>query len=375
MGQRTFTITRPEGSVKPDAFGKAKIPFTVTNVSGRSLKSTIEIIPENPADSKILTLEGERERPFSANDTQTVNVMLTGGAKPGDHRFSIKLVPLDYPDDSEEGPGVAFAIAQPDHKKFPWWMVIAAAAVGVCGGLGYYLLSNKKVAVPDCVTKPTTFAQAQQTLQAVGLLAVKADERSDASKSSGAVIAEDHIGDKVPKGTKINFIVNAQQIPVVRVKGLLLEEAKTRLADAGFLIDKAVKQQNQPTDDPTVNRVLAQDPDPDVQHAAMVFASGPITLTVGVQRDQANVTSYFGQSYCDATKQLTAAGFNTNVVWRPGNQPGIVIGQDPSAGQHPKGSTVSLMVSQPVVTCIKFVWNGALRRSNLSVKELMGPRK
>jgi hypothetical protein len=240
LGQKLFSITRADASVRLDAFGRGKLPFTVTNLTPRLLRSVVELASEKPAHASLLTLEGGRERTFQPNETQVVNVVVMAGnqAPPGEGRFGIKVVPVDYPDDAEEGPTAAFTVQGGGGKKrFPWSILAAAAVLLLLVAVAYYAMSDRGVRVADY--KDRLFDEVRSELAAAGLKPKKVDEVRDPSFNPGRIVDQNIKNQKVKKGTTIEFVVALQRLPVVSVKGLPLEDAREKLESVGFISDKA----------------------------------------------------------------------------------------------------------------------------------------
>src|ERR1035441_1595941 len=307
MPKRTFSITRPQDSVALDALGHAKVPFTITNETDRPIRSKFLIRPQNPADASMLQVEGGPERNFKPRDTQSINVLVAASqsAAAGQRNFYLTAVDVEAPDDNfEDSQSVSFSYAKGTPTKFPWWIVIAAAVLIAAGVGGWYIFSGGGITIADYTGQK--FDDVSTQLKSDGLQVQKGDEINDPTKPAGIITTQSLAkGAQAKKGDVIAFVVTAQTLKVPRVKGETIDEAKSTLSNAGFVIDKAVKTVNQTTNDSGgVGRVTSQTPDPDSNANAAEPASGPITLTVGVAPDQASVPNLLGHARCDATSTL-----------------------------------------------------------------------
>jgi beta-lactam-binding protein with PASTA domain len=362
MPRRTFSITRPQDSVVLDAMGHGKVPFTITNETDRAIKSKLLIRPDNPEDASMMQVEGGPERNFRPKDTQNINVLIAApkSAGAGQRKFFLKAVDVEAPDDNyEDSQSVTFNYVVPQNgRKIPWALIIIIAVVVIGGGIfAWRVISGRGVTIADYTGAKFDDVSAQ--LKDEGLLVQKAEEVNDPGKPAGVIESQTlKKGTTAKKGDTIAFVVTAQTLRVPRVKGQTIEEARSNLANAGFVIDKAIKTVNQTTTDPTaVGRVIAEDPDPDKGVAALP-ASGPIMLTMGVGPELASVPPLVGHARCEATKTLSDRGFNADVQYNPA-APGAndsVVTQIPPGGDSPKGSKVTLVIAGNThLPCYRFL--------------------
>lgn len=120
--------------------------FTVTNVAREALRGRASVQAGGAAKADWFTVDGDRERPFAAGESQTVTVKAAApaGTPPGDHQFRLRVVAVNDPDnDVAESPPVSLVLA--DAKPKPgmpgWvWAVVALVVLAVVGGGAYYAL-------------------------------------------------------------------------------------------------------------------------------------------------------------------------------------------------------------------------------------------
>jgi eukaryotic-like serine/threonine-protein kinase len=169
----SFAFTTATNTVLLDGSRRGQVAFTVSNTGGRATRGRARIVPQNPAATPWLTLDGQTERDFLIAGTQQYTVKLTvpPDAPAGSYNFRLDMVGVDNPDeDFIQGPGVVFQVPEPIvevKKPFPWWIVAVAAAVIVVAAVGAYLLWPRSVTVPLVVGHFQPAAQG--TLEAVGL--------------------------------------------------------------------------------------------------------------------------------------------------------------------------------------------------------------
>jgi len=142
-----FSITAASDSIRLDAQGRGATTFTVSNRSGQARRGRARLAPSDAGQASWLSVDGEAERSFSPDGTQqyTVRVAPPPGAPVGRYTFGLDVVSVENPDEEwSQGPKVAFEVAasQPAKKPFPWWIVVAAGAVLLVGGLMAWLMSR-----------------------------------------------------------------------------------------------------------------------------------------------------------------------------------------------------------------------------------------
>jgi hypothetical protein len=130
----SFAITVPTDTAALGPDRQARSTFTVSNLSGQTLRGRARVSSQNPAAAAWLTLEGTAERKFLPDGTQQFSVAITvpPQATPGSYVFSLDMLGTDNPDeDFSQGPCVTVTVpaAPPPPHKFPWWLVVTAAVI------------------------------------------------------------------------------------------------------------------------------------------------------------------------------------------------------------------------------------------------------
>ncbi|MET3723698.1 PASTA domain-containing protein [Sphingomonas trueperi] len=122
---------KPGASPADPARGSAV--YAVTNKALAPVTARLAVQVTGDAKSDWFAVEGERERPFAPGETQTVTVSIAvpPGAPPGEHKFRLRVVAVNDPDnDHVESPIGTIAVAAAPlagGNAFPWW----AVAIGI----------------------------------------------------------------------------------------------------------------------------------------------------------------------------------------------------------------------------------------------------
>jgi eukaryotic-like serine/threonine-protein kinase len=195
-----------------------------------------------------------------------------------------------------------------------------------------------KVTVPDVTGQQ--WATAQQTLVNAGL---QPQKFSVAGNTAGQVTATDPpAGKSVPKGStvRVNVMSGPAMAAVPSVVGLTVQEATSRLNQAGFHANPSYVSSTAPKD-----QVVSQNPAPGTTEAK----GTSVTVNVSLGPPQVTVPDVVGYTSQQAVQALEAAGFTVQQqpVSTDASQENIVQSQNPAGGsQAPKGSQVTITVGQ-----------------------------
>lgn len=129
-----FSITTATNTVILNDKRQGQATFTVTNLMGRLLRGRAQLVSQDPAAAKWLSIAGAAERDFAIAGTEqyAVEIAVPATAAAGSYSFHLDMVGVENPDELfTKGPTVAFAVpvTPPPRKPFPWWIVVAGAAV------------------------------------------------------------------------------------------------------------------------------------------------------------------------------------------------------------------------------------------------------
>jgi serine/threonine-protein kinase len=276
-------------AVDGKAFRVANTAFTVTNKTTQPLSARFRVVPQGDAKAEWFQLEGEKERPFGASETQKVNVTATvpGDVPAGDYKFRLVAMNVNDPgNDFTESAVVTFSPPKvtTTGTTGPMWPYIVAAVVLVLivGGVGAYIFlkptppPSNTIAIPNVVTNPAmTFAAARQKLIDAGFTDV-ATTPTTAAQATGAPPG-DVIGQtptaltQVPKNKPITLTVD----PGVAVPGGLVG---TNIANVGSALSGFSTSVTQLQDGQTSNIIASFSPASGTfaLHAPlMVYVHGP----------------------------------------------------------------------------------------------------
>jgi eukaryotic-like serine/threonine-protein kinase len=180
--------------------------FTVTNKSNQQLACRLKPAPQADAKADWLDLQGEKERPFAASETQriTVNVTVPGDVSPSDYRFRLQAINVndpgnDYAESAVATISIARVTAGPDdvHKMKLWPFIAAGAALLVVVGVAVWLLLPKKttaIVVPNVSNIGLSYQAASQELIQKGLKVNPEVDRRSPIGPFGVVVSQTPTG-------------------------------------------------------------------------------------------------------------------------------------------------------------------------------------
>ena len=235
-------------------------------------------------------------------------------------------------------------------RRSPAPFVLALIALlAVLAGLGYLLAKQlsggggtKLVAVDNYVGQPVH--DAELLIENAGLKPDSTTEEND-QVPAGQVFAQDPVaGTKIEKGDTVHLKVSAGkgQVKVPDVSGQSLDDAQSRLSDAGF----EYRVQQETSDSIDAGKVTRTEP----PGGSQADKGTVVKLFVSAGKEQVRVPNVVGLSKSDATTELQNAGFQVivrEVTSLDPNNAGRVIAQSPSAdSKAPKGSIVTISVGK-----------------------------
>lgn len=184
--------------------------------------------------------------------------------------------------------------------------------------------------------------QAKAAIEGAGMVYVEQGVFSDEFEA-GAVISQNHEGDKMKKGSEVEVVVSrGTMITLPDLNGLSLKEATKKLEKLGLVIEVT---DSKLSDTIAKDGVISQDPEAKTKcgkgDVIKVVTSAGIT--------QVKVPDVKGKSESDAAKALKDAGLKSSSEYDYSDSvaAGNVISQSVEAGKEvDKNSTVTITVSQ-----------------------------
>jgi hypothetical protein len=151
-----FAITAKPPALNLTAGGSGAVAFTVSFGAAPPagtvpFSAHANLVPQNPAITPWLAIDGPPGRRFSPNSTEvyTVTVAVPANAAPGTPTFRLDMVGDENPDEQyTQGPTVALTVAvatRPKRRRPSWlWLIIAAVGVLIVGSVLAIVLTHGK---------------------------------------------------------------------------------------------------------------------------------------------------------------------------------------------------------------------------------------
>jgi serine/threonine-protein kinase len=227
-------------------------------------------------------------------------------------------------------------------------MLLLVLIIAGSAAAAFYFVFMGGRTIPMPPVEGMMSSQAVETLQKAGLL-VRIDQVTSQLPSGTVVSQWPGASEKVSKGRLVTLKVSrgGEKKPLPDVRGMEFNEAKAKLAEAGFQVGDVLR-----VADPgkPAGSVLAQSP----SAPAMVGPETRIDLLLsrgtGSEQGAVAVPDVVGQQESSARALLEAAGLGVQIRYQFSQEtaPGIVVSTTPKTGATvPAGSRVALTVATP----------------------------
>jgi PASTA domain len=295
---RHFDITGPVGTVAVSGSTalRGEVAFTVKNATGRRLRVGARVRTAAPAQESWFRIVGEAERDLAVDAVEqyVVRIELPAGTAGGTSSFHLQVFSVAEPSEVyTDGPTTSLAVDTstapapgPPHRRFPWWIPIAAAVVLILGGgVATWLLLRgpAEVAVPDVAGKRS--AEAEKLLTDDKLTASFTEEPSTTVQPDQVIRHTPAAGQKVARGTAVTLVVAVapRSVAVRSVVGQSRADAEREVASWG-LTAKTTEEVSQTT----AGQVIRQTPQP----GSSVPPGTEVTLVVAKAPPPVGVTPF-----------------------------------------------------------------------------------
>ncbi len=231
-------------------------------------------------------------------------------------------------------------------KWIRWTMLLLVLVIAGSAAAAFYFVFMGGRTIPMPAVEGMMSAQAVETIQKAGLL-VRIDQVTSQLPSGTVVSQWPGASEKVARGRLVTLKVSrgGEKKPLPDVRGMEFNEAKAKLAEAGFQVGDVLRLA-----DPQkpAGSVLAQSP----AAPAMVPLDTRVDLLVsrgtGAEGGPVAVPDVVGQQEAAARSLVEAAGLGVEVRYlaSQATAPGIVVSTVPRTGaQVPAGSRIALTVA------------------------------
>jgi serine/threonine-protein kinase len=229
----------------------------------------------------------------------------------------------------------------PPRERRPWWPWALLGALLLAGAIVAVILltGGETVRVPD--VRGSLSSSAVPALHREGLETTV--QSATSRQPQGTVIGQDpQPGATVDIGSNVNLTVSSgpgeAQVPIVDDMGR--NAARKELQKAGF---KVRPDKLEASDTTAKDHVIRTNP----PGGSQLDIGSSVQLVVSSGPQRAEIPIVVNETVVDATSTLRDAGFKVRVNEKEDKnaEPGTVLQQSPSAGDAPKGATVTLTVA------------------------------
>jgi beta-lactam-binding protein with PASTA domain len=288
-----------------------------------------------------LSVVGEKERDFKANETHpiTIRIQPPAGTAPGKYSCRLNMIAVHDPErDFTEGAELTFEVkGTTPPPPTNWTLIVTLLVVGlvlVGGAITVFLLLPKKLAIPNVVGKPSLEAS---NLLASAQFTVTLEEDVTGTNRAGTVFTQSPLGgQKAKAGSTIVLTAEGQPITVKvpDVLGMPVSKVKELIEGKG-LKHAVVGDRVTPQNPPPAGTIVAATPAP----GSLVELGATLNFTVEAPSVEVpDVRQNLALSVAInrlAEKRLAAGRIDQQIV-SDVRLVNLVVGQDPPPGTRVK---------------------------------------
>ncbi|TDJ28944.1 MAG: PASTA domain-containing protein [Gammaproteobacteria bacterium] len=216
-----------ENLIKVDADGRGQKTFTVTNISGGSLRLGLQCQFDNAEQKDWARPRGDIERELGdqGSDQIIVDITAPSDAAPGTYEFQLLAYSMINPNlDFTVSDSITIEVPEPEPtpepKPFPWWIPVTAVVVLLLigGGVTTWLLWPKALTVPEIIIGETK-VNATKMIEDLGLVVKSETANETEDFPAGTVMQTDPLpGEEVEKGGTVLLTV-AKKVSIPTTPG------------------------------------------------------------------------------------------------------------------------------------------------------------
>jgi len=202
-----FVVTTPAAEVSSGEDRRAEFLVSITNVTGRATRASLQLVPSHPAAPDWFTVVAGPEREFALGETEsyTVEVQVPATVPGGSYSVRCDAVSEDQPQEAfTSGPTVAIAVPAATRKKrFPKWILALIAGIIVVAVIATLLVARSGgEKVPD-----VTGVAGSQSIVALANVGLEANPPAvDVAPCDAPVATQDPpAGAEVDGGSTVNL--------------------------------------------------------------------------------------------------------------------------------------------------------------------------
>lgn len=333
--------------------------FLLTNTSGGSLRLSLEVRPQAPAEAGWFEIQGTVERDLETSQTEnlTVKVTLPPATPPGRYAFRLRGYLTDDRERTIESPELVLQVPAPkgaeptptSGSKVPWWAIAGGigAILTIGGIIAALLMIDGTPTMPELEGKSVKEAIVLLKEEKIGF---QLYEEFTGTVDGGQVIRQEPAaGTPVEPEEIASLVVETISVATPNLVDLSIAQAEQRLVADGLALGPVSDEESTTAQGGVVLRHTP---------AANERVLPGTSIAVVVAKELVTVNSLVGQTVAEAGQSLVAQGLRPGPITqrRAGGTPGVVLSHTPAGGARVSaGTAVALVVEDQMVRVPNFL--------------------